>query len=342
MKLKLSDLKPNPFKKDINGGKLNEEQILKIQANMADLGLMGALPVFKKGNQYHLISGHHRAEALRRVKGKDFEVEVVVHNYSEENVLRGMVVENLTQRMGEFVEEKENLLLIRAWLKKNVAVHSANSQNKNPRPQNNPEAGSVRDIAAWLNRKGEVMSTGKICNILNIADRLAPELQEKVGKASTTSLKNQEEEVLPVKTAEVLATIEDQDEQVAIANIVMDTEKFPSNLERTKAISLFKELSPEEKEKVLEGKVDLSTARRSDDVLSGGEMALRFNKKANELVLEMRTLRKTLNQFRTERLFDQFTPQQRHQFHGRLETVRKEYTVLMKELDESMGVLQDE
>jgi len=103
MKLKISQLKPNPFKKNINSGKLDEETIKKIQSNMEELGLMGSLPVFKKGDKYYLINGHHRQEALKRQFGKDFEVQVTVHNYSEENVLRGMVVENLTQRADELV-----------------------------------------------------------------------------------------------------------------------------------------------------------------------------------------------------------------------------------------------
>jgi ParB-like chromosome segregation protein Spo0J len=66
MKIKLCDINSNPFKKDINKGKLNEETIKKIQSNVKELGLMGSLPVFKKENKYYLIAGHHRVEALKR------------------------------------------------------------------------------------------------------------------------------------------------------------------------------------------------------------------------------------------------------------------------------------
>ena len=121
MKIKISDLKPNPFKKDINGGKLNQEQVNVIKSNIKELGLMGSIPIFKKDNQYFLIAGHHRIEALKQVYGKDFEVEVTLHNYSDENVLRGMVIENLTQRRGDFTEELSNLKVIRKWLQSNPA-----------------------------------------------------------------------------------------------------------------------------------------------------------------------------------------------------------------------------
>jgi ParB-like chromosome segregation protein Spo0J len=65
MKLKISELNPNPFKKEINGGKLKEEIIKRIQANIKELGLMGSIPVFKKDGKYFLVAGHHRVEALK-------------------------------------------------------------------------------------------------------------------------------------------------------------------------------------------------------------------------------------------------------------------------------------
>jgi len=40
MKLKIFQLNPNPFKKEINGGKLNDDIVEKIQANIKELGLM--------------------------------------------------------------------------------------------------------------------------------------------------------------------------------------------------------------------------------------------------------------------------------------------------------------
>ena len=116
MKLKLSQLKPNPFKKQISKGELNQEQVDKIKANIKELGFFGSLPVFKKGDNFHLIAGHHRTQALKEVLGKNGEVEVTVSNYNEDQVFKGMVVENLTQRTNDFMELNENIAAIEGYI----------------------------------------------------------------------------------------------------------------------------------------------------------------------------------------------------------------------------------
>ena len=45
MKINLKDLKPNPYKQQINKGKLNEVQVEEISGNLDELGLMGAIPI---------------------------------------------------------------------------------------------------------------------------------------------------------------------------------------------------------------------------------------------------------------------------------------------------------
>ena len=92
----------------------------------------------------------------------------------EEQILRGMIIENLTQRANEFKEEVENLTAIRNYLKK-TAVQPVNthlSDGRKAPPQNIQEQGSIRNIIAWLNKSGEVMSVGKVSSLLNIYDNL--------------------------------------------------------------------------------------------------------------------------------------------------------------------------
>lgn len=38
MKIKISELNPNPFKKEINDGKFNEVQLKELSGNLDDLG----------------------------------------------------------------------------------------------------------------------------------------------------------------------------------------------------------------------------------------------------------------------------------------------------------------
>jgi len=98
MKLKLNELNPNPFKKDINEGKLSEEQLDKIISNLGELGLMNSIPIVQRNTKYYLVNGHHRIEALKRKYGKDFEIDVTLHKYNDDQLLRGMIVENLNTK----------------------------------------------------------------------------------------------------------------------------------------------------------------------------------------------------------------------------------------------------
>ncbi len=116
MKIKVGELKPNPYKAFVEEGKLNQEQVERLKASEEELGMMTSIPVVKRGKDYHLVSHHHRVEALKQKYGKDYEVEVTVHDYTDEQLMRGMVVENLTQRAGDFREELQNLTAIRRFL----------------------------------------------------------------------------------------------------------------------------------------------------------------------------------------------------------------------------------
>jgi len=255
MKVKLCDLKPNPFKKKINGGKLSEETIEKIMSNMDELGLMGALPVFKKDNSYYLIAGHHRVEAAKRRFGKDAEIEVILHNYNNEQVLRGMVVENLTQRSNEFREEKDNLLMIREYLSETCSLGEQVSEKGSRGPPASP--GSTREIAAWLNKQGEVMSIGKITNILAIADNLSPKLQEIVDKQSHATGEKKEDTGLGIKDAIALARIKSVEEQEQLAEALKKSSEQHGN-EKAKNLTIYKDAPEEIKQKVRDGEIDIA------------------------------------------------------------------------------------
>ena len=205
MKIKIKDLNPNPFKKEINKGKLNSEVVKKIQANIKELGLMGALPVIKKDKKFYLIAGHHRVEALKQSFGKDYEVECTLHNYSDENILRGMVVENLTQRADELVEVTENLGAIRKFLRNNV--QQLNEIHKVGHPE---EAGSIRNIHDWLNKNGEVMSISKISGYLRVHDNL----DKKLLKTAVNALGGKDEDKIGIEEAKFLAKIDKADQHI--------------------------------------------------------------------------------------------------------------------------------
>ena len=92
-----------------------------------------------------------------------------------------MVVENLTQRSDELLEVTDNLAVIRKYLK---SACSSAEQAKHKDMKGIQEAGSIRNISAWLNTNGEVMSTGKISEYLKVYDNLDRSLRSLCNKKS--------------------------------------------------------------------------------------------------------------------------------------------------------------
>ena len=222
MKIRLKELNPNPNKKEINKGKLREGIIKKIQANIKELGLMGSIPVFKKDGKYFLVAGHHRIEALKRSFGNNYEVECTLHNYSDENVLRGMIVENITQRLDEPFEVSENLNAIRNYLKNHecsAVEQSSKKLDSKGRENRQEEAGSIRNIAKWLNKNGEVMSNGKISGYLKVYDNLDGDLMK---KTIVTEGAKKKDEQISIEEAKTLARL-DKKQQKKMQEILSKT-----------------------------------------------------------------------------------------------------------------------
>lgn len=255
MKLKLNQLKPNPFKKNINGGKLDEDTIKKIKSNIKELGLMGSLPVFKKDNQYFLIAGHHRVEALKRTFGKEHEISVDIKDYSEDQILRGMVIENLTQQDNEHKEERANIVTIRDYLNKHKDVLEGLRSARQPSKFSNINSfdkACASDISFWIDKgNGDVISHDKVTNLININDNLSPDLLGLVEKKKT---KNKDEKSITVMEAVELSKIPDKKEQKEVLKAIKEVDEGrPYQL-----VSKYRSASDEVKEKVRSGEISLS------------------------------------------------------------------------------------
>ena len=232
MRLKLSQIKPNPFKKQINNGSLDKDTITKLKSNIKELGLMGSIPVFKKNKTYYQISHHHRAEALKQEFGKDHKVEVVVHNYSDEKALKGMVVENMTQRADDFKDNVQNLAAIRTFLKKKTTRPDSGHVARKQGGGSQPEIGSTSHIAEWLNQNGEVMSLSSIKDHLSVSDNLSNDLYKNVEKThSGEGNRRTNGKTISKSQAIMLASFKDKKEQKDLAKIysLPGTIKYETN-----------------------------------------------------------------------------------------------------------------
>lgn len=341
MKLKLKELKSNPFKKFINKGKLNKDRIQLLIESIEHGTLPEHFFVRKVENEYEITSGHHRIEAIRQKKGNNYEVDVTIVHYNDEQMLVDMVRENMTQRDTDFHDTLQSVVLARGWLQSGVQrVKQFDTLNiKKGLKGFQDVKDSCRSIATFLSKKGRAVSYESVRSYLKMNDDLHPDLLEKVKKVKGSAIENEEEGVIPVRDALAIAGIKNKEEQKTMANIVLNSD-VDSGAERRKLITAYKELDDDTKKQILEGKVDVKNLQKVEqEPKTSGEMALTFNKRATELILEMRTLRKTLYQFRRERLFDNFTPRQRLSFKVRLNNVKKEYNQLIQELENSMEVL---
>lgn len=263
MKLKLSELNPNPFKKQISAGKLNREQIDKIKSNIKELGFFGSLPVFKKDNKYFLIAGHHRTQALKEVLGKDYEVKVEVENYNEDQVFRGMVIENLTQRGRDFDETSDNVQAVEDYLKEHEDILKQ-LRGESPRNLNSPKGGNpykdeitANDISEWLDKNtGNVLEKDIVIDYMNINHKLHPDLKKQVEKKHDKSSEERSDGV-NFTQAVILARIEDKKEQKALAKVLKETREQRVR-EQAKLITCYKESPEDIRKKIIEGKVDLA------------------------------------------------------------------------------------
>lgn len=330
MKLKIKEINPNEFKKFINKGEYNEEQLEKIQSNIKELGLMGSLPVYKKGEKYHLVAGHHRLEALRRQFGDNYEISVELHDYSDENILRGMVVENLSQRIDDFREEMDNIVLIKMYLEKNINC-SLNEQLKSNRKDGKggrlEEPASIRSIYNWLNKQGkEVMSIGKISQLLKIRENLEPEVLNLVEKHKAGS------KAAGITPAEAIAlSTLPKEEQKPIADALMKSE-HNNKLDRLVALQEYKNADEQTKEKVKSGEIKIEEAAEHSQL----SMARAYAMRAIQQINDTAKLRKALYQFRTEKFWINFSTKEKNSYKTRLSVLKNEYLGAITEVDKIM------
>lgn len=96
MRLPISKLRDNPFR-DFTLYPLDEDQVRRLAQSMKSVGFfsgISARPV--AGGFYELAAGHHRKAAAKLAKVD--EVEAIVENYSDEQMVQVMALENLAQR----------------------------------------------------------------------------------------------------------------------------------------------------------------------------------------------------------------------------------------------------
>lgn len=265
MKIKIKDLKPNPFKKFISGGKLNQEIVGRLKESINH----GTLPITfsarKVGKENQLCFGHHRIEALKQVYGKDFKVEINFVNYDDEKMLVDMVRENINQRDVDYQDKKESVVLAYNWLQsKCQCVKPFDTLNiKKGLKGFQPQEDSYRSVAKFLSKEGKSVSHETVRNYLKIHFNLDKNIEKKVGKVSNGFDK---EDKKPLWHGMVLSDFEDKEEQRNLDKVIENSKEQRRN-QMGVLINSYKNLPDREKKEIRKQKIDIIYAPLINKVL---------------------------------------------------------------------------
>jgi len=260
IELEVGDIKPNPFKKFINKGKLDEERVAKMEESLehGTLPMTFSIRETKKGIE--LSSGHHRRQAIENKKGKNFKVNCSVVDYNDETMLVDMVRENLTQRDSDFKDVEDSCVLARAWKQSDATTvkqfDSGYKSGKHIKGVSGsvPQNGSYRDIADFLSKKGKAICHETIRKYLLIHDNLDSSLHERIQKFKGTEDK---EEKISIQQAILLSEFKDKKEQKDLEKAI---KKSPLKHQHdiAKAVRSYKEVDDFTKKLVKKGKIGLA------------------------------------------------------------------------------------
>lgn len=94
MKVKLKDIKPNPYRYINKGYPIDKAKVEKLRSSIARTGFWDNLVARQKDGEIEIAYGHHRIEACRQELGDKFEIDVIVKDLDDATMLKIMAAEN--------------------------------------------------------------------------------------------------------------------------------------------------------------------------------------------------------------------------------------------------------
>lgn len=203
MKIGLSELNPNPFKKFINGGKLDKARIELLKESIKKDGFWDNVICRKVDGKYEIAYGHHRLEAAKQELGKDYVVDIPVKSLTDEMMVRILGNENAMQNEEYAIYQVDQVLLAKKWLEGTVQPVDSS------KPTHKQEVG-VREISAFLGEKN--WSKSKVAEYLHLAAKLDPKILGEMKNAANTGKLGE----FSITHANYIARIPDKDKQMKV------------------------------------------------------------------------------------------------------------------------------
>jgi hypothetical protein len=287
IKVQVSKIKPNPFKRFISNGKLNEDIIQKLIEGYKQTQFHENLCAREnEGGEIELVYGHHRLEAVKRVYGKTHKIYLRVYSMKEfpdESMLVDMVRENVTQRDADFQDKKEAIVLTYNWLQtksNGVKQFDTKMQERDSSGKFKPTEDSYRAVARFLSKQGKAISYETVRQYLRMEFNLDKKILEKVEKLQSQRGK---EEKVTVWQGETLSQFKDKKEQRDLLKAIKkSSEQRRDRVNR--AITVYKESPIEVKEKIRKGEIDIKD-------VSVENFKVELRKKAEEIKQDPKQLK---------------------------------------------------
>ena len=172
--LTLGELKPNPFKHSINGGKLWPNKIEELKRSITKNGLWEFFVARYADGEYQIANHHHTLAAAVEVLGKKHEVSVQIEKYDDSHMLSAMADEN-SEEGTPGVDLRDTVLTVQKFLREHPEACSyqlahRGPDDKSPRGGKPHECGSTRCVAAFFSR----LSRTTVQRYSQISDEVAP------------------------------------------------------------------------------------------------------------------------------------------------------------------------
>jgi ParB-like chromosome segregation protein Spo0J len=115
--IELGDLKPNPFKKQIQGGRLDSEKVKRLEESINQDGFWTGIHARKNDGNYEIAFGHHRLQAAINVLGKNYKTSIQLDDYTDAQMVRMLVNENSASEGASDAEQIDAVVMARKWLR---------------------------------------------------------------------------------------------------------------------------------------------------------------------------------------------------------------------------------
>jgi hypothetical protein len=259
IQIELNKIQPNPFKKFINNGDLDEDTVLKLMEGFKQTTFHENLCAREAENgTVSLIYGHHRLESAKRVYGKNKKISLKVYSekeFTDEQMLIDMIRENLSQRGDNYRDLSDSVMLAKKWLESGESsVKGFYSTKKGGyHAHKNKEIGA-RQVADFLSKQGKTLSHTTVSKVIGIEENLTPEVKkivaDKLGRGKV------EEGKIGTELAHKIS-IFPKDEQKKILDIVQKTTEELSEEKTIKLLTKLQSSSEDIKKQVLDDEISL-------------------------------------------------------------------------------------